>query len=237
MQRFKQLNRSQSIEFGNIEGQTAVVNQTMTTLSLDNSLTTVIIIFTVQPEQQQELIEVIKEFLATVKTQPGFVSANLHKSTDGVKVANYAQWSSRSAFEAFRNDREVQGKASKLFEFDTPDSHVYEIVASESKIGTPEIKEGEYIVHFAEFRMQPENQSKMVELAKEHLKPAMEQPGLISATFHRSLDGSRVINYGQWENQEAIAELVKKPGFSKDKPYWEGIAENEYHLYEVVYTT
>ena len=208
----------------------------MATLSLDNSLTTVIIIFQVKPEQQSELIEAIKEFLETVKTQPGFVSANLHKSIDGVKVANYAQWSSMDAFEAFRNNKEVQAKASKLFEFDTPDSHVYEIVTSESKVGTPQIKEGEYIVHVAEFMMQPENQPKMVELAKEHVKPAMKQPGLISATFHRSLDGTRVINYGHWENQEAIEELVKKPGFSKEKPYWDGVADNEYHLYEVVHT-
>lgn len=208
----------------------------MATLSIDNSLTTVIIIFTVKSEQQQELLGVIKEFLETVKTLPGFVSASLHKSIDGVKIVNYAQWSSRDDFESFINNQEVKAKASKLFEFDPPDSHVYEIVTSESKVGTPEIKEGEYIVHFAEFRMQPENQPKMIELAKEHVKPAMEQPGLLSATFHRSLDGTRVINYGQWENPEAIEELVKKPGFSKDKPYWEGLAENEYHLYEVVHT-
>ncbi|HHP7231979.1 MAG TPA: antibiotic biosynthesis monooxygenase family protein [Xenococcaceae cyanobacterium] len=207
----------------------------MTTLSLDNKLTTVIIIFSVEPSQQDDLIAVIREFLETVKTQPGFVSANLHKSTDGVKVANYAQWASIQEFEAFRNNAAVQQKAEPLFTFGQPDSHVYEIVAAESKVGMPQIKEGEYVVHFAEFTMKPENQPKMVELAKEHLNPAMEQSGLISATFHRSLDGTRVINYGQWTNQEAIAELVKKPGFSKAAPYWEGIAENEYHLYEVVH--
>ena len=206
----------------------------MTTLSLDNSLTTVIIIFSVKPEQQQELIETIQEFLTTVKNQPGFVSANLHKSIDGVKVANYAQWESLEDFEAFRNNQEVQAKAEKLWSFDRPDSHVYEIVASESKVGTPTIETGKYFVHFAEFTMKPENQPKMVELASSHVKPAMEQPGLISATFHRSLDGTKVINYGHWENKEAIAELVKKPGFSKTSPYWEGIADNEYHLYEVV---
>ena len=208
----------------------------MTTLSLDNSLTTVIIIFTIKPEQQQELIDTIKEFLETVQTQPGFIAANLHQSTDGLKVANYAQWSSMETFTAFRNNEAVQAKAAKLFEFDTPDSHVYEIVTSESKVGTPKINKGEYITHFAEFRMQPENQPQMVELAKEHIKPAMAQPGLISATFHRSLDGTRVINYGQWQDEKAIAELVKQPGFGKEKPYWDGIAENEYHLYEVVYT-
>lgn len=208
----------------------------MATLALDNSLTTVMVIFTVKLEQQQELIEAIKEFLETVKTQPGFVSANLHKSIDGVKVVNYAQWSSRSAYESFVNNDEVQSKAGKLREFTPPDSHVYEIATSESKVGTPEIKEGEYIVHVAEFSMPAENQPRLVELAKEHVKSAMEQPGLISATFHRSLDGTRVINYGQWENKEAIEELQKQPGFSKDKPYWEGLADNLYHLYEVVNT-
>ncbi|MEL7417758.1 MAG: antibiotic biosynthesis monooxygenase family protein [Cyanobacteria bacterium J06555_3] len=208
----------------------------MTTLALDNSLITVIIIFRVKPEQQQDLIGVIKEFLETVKTQPGFVAANLHRSIDGVKVVNYAQWADLEAFQAFRGNSEVQAKAAKLFEFDTPDSHIYEIVASESKVGTPQITAGEYITHFAEFSMSESDQPRMIELAKEHLKPAMEQSGLVSATFHRSLDGTRVINYGQWENQEAIAELTKKPGFSSDKPYWEGIADNEYHLYEVVHT-
>ena len=208
----------------------------MATLSLDNSLTSVMIIFTVKPEQQQELIDTIKEFLKTVQTLPGFVSASLHKSIDGVKVVNYAQWSSMDDFESFINNQEVKAKASKLFEFDPPDTHVYEIVTSESKVGTPQIKEGEYIVHVAEFSMQPENQPKMVELAKEHVKSAMEQSGLISATFHRSLDGTRVINYGQWANKEAIEELTKQPGFGKDKPYWEGLADNEYHLYEVVHT-
>lgn len=218
----------------------------MAILSLDNSLTIVIIIFTVKPEQQQELIDILQEFLNVLKSYPGFVSANLHKSLDGVKVANYAQWESVEAFEAFINDAVIFEKfiqnasnkveATKLFEFDPPDSHVYEIVASESKVGTPEIKAGEYIVHFAEFSMQPENQPRMVELAKEHLKLAMAQAGLVSATFHRSLDGTRVINYGQWTDSQGIEELVKEPSFSKDEPYWQGVADNQYHLYQVVYT-
>lgn len=48
--------------------------------------------------------------------------------------------------------------------------------------------------------------------------PAMEQPGLLSATFHRSLDGTRVINYGHWENAEAIEALQKQPGLVKKNP-------------------
>jgi quinol monooxygenase YgiN len=109
-------------------------------------------------------------------------------------------------------------------------------VISESKEGTPKIRQGQYITHFAEFQLQPENQPRLIELAKENIGKAMELPGLISANFHRSLDGTRVINYGQWVDRETIENLKKQPGFGGDSPYWEGIAENEHHLYEVVLT-
>ncbi len=208
----------------------------MATIATKNEVITVIVIFSVESERQQELIDVIAEFLETVKQQPGFVSANIHKSIDGVKVANYAQWQSQADYNNFVNNTEVQEKAAKLREFNPPDIHIYEVVVSESKEGTPQIKQGQYITHFAEFRMPAENQPRMIELAKENVVKAMELPGLISANFHRSLDGTRVINYGQWLDREAIEKLKKQPGFGGKTEYWSGVAENEHHLYEVVLT-
>ena len=35
-----------------------------------------------------------------MKNMPGFISASIHKSFDGHKVINYAQWRSREDFEA-----------------------------------------------------------------------------------------------------------------------------------------
>jgi quinol monooxygenase YgiN len=204
----------------------------MPSIATNNELATVIIIFKVEAEKQQELIDTIADFLNTVKQQPGFVSANIHKSIDGVKVANYAQWKTKQEFENFLNNPEVQEKSAKIRKYN-PDSHVYEVVISESKEGIPQI-EKKYIYHFAEFRMQPENQPRMIELAKENVGKAMKLPGLVSANFHRSLDGTRVINYGQWSNKEAIENLKKQPGFGSESPYWEGIADNEHHLYELV---
>ncbi|MGB3511625.1 MAG: antibiotic biosynthesis monooxygenase [Microcoleaceae cyanobacterium] len=208
----------------------------MAIIATNNEVITVIIIFTVQPDRQQELINSIAEFLETVKQQPGFVSANIHKSIDGVKVANYAQWQSQTDYENFIHNTELQAKAAKSREFNPSDSHIYELVISESKEDIPKIIQGQYITHFAEFRMLPENQPRMLELAKENVQKAMNLPGLISANFHRSLDGTRVINYGQWSNSEAIENLKKQPGFGKYSSYWSGIAENEHHLYEVVLT-
>ena len=207
----------------------------MPTLATNNELATVIVIFSIKPEQQQELLDAIAKFLEEVKQQPGFVSASLHKSIDGLKVANYAQWQSKEDYENFLNNSEIRQKASKIEAY-KPDSHVYEVVVSDSKEGTPKITKGGYIAHFAEFRMPPENQPRMIELAKENLPKAMKLPGLVNATFHRSLDGTRVINYGQWSNPEAIENLKKQPGFGGDTPYWEGVAENEHHLYEVAFT-
>ena len=208
----------------------------MATVATNNEVITVIAIFTVEPDRQQELIDVIAEFTETVKQQPGFISTNIHKSIDGVKVANYAQWQSQADYQNFVNNIEVQKKASKFKEFNSPDIHIYEVAISESKEGTPKIKQGQYITHFAEFRMPPENQPRMMELAKENVGKAMELPGLISANFHRSLDGTRVINYGQWLDRETIENLKKQPGFGGESEYWSGIAENEHHLYEVILT-
>lgn len=206
----------------------------MAILDLENHLVTVIILFKVKAGQQIGVNEKVKQLLEIAKHQPGFVSANIHRSLDGLKIANYAQWENEAALDTFRNLPETQALAVPLQDLvEDIDSHLYEIVASESKVGVPQIKAGEYFVHFAEFRMLAENQPRMVELAKEHVGPAMSLEGLVSANFHRSLDGERVINYGQWKNEEAIMKLTQRPGFGKEDGYWTGLAENEFHLYEV----
>ena len=208
----------------------------MPTLSLDNQAIAVISLYPVLAEQQSLVIDTLREAVSDYQQAAGYVSTSLHKSLDGVKVAEYAQWQSQADFERFMLSGAGQMLTGKLAAVSEPDQHVYEIVVSESRVGPPAIRAGEYIVHFAEFRMVPDNQPRMVALAKEHVGPAMQFEGLISANFHRSLDGLRVINYGQWRDRDTIEELRKQPGFSSEQPYWEGLAENQYHLYEVVFT-
>ena len=65
----------------------------MTTIVEKKPVCTLINVFTVKPERQQELLDVLTEATEEViKHLPGFISANFHKSVDGVRVANYAQW-------------------------------------------------------------------------------------------------------------------------------------------------
>ena len=43
-----------------------------------------------------------------MRHQPGFRSANIHLSTDGTRVVNYAQWDSAEAFHAMLADPTTQ---------------------------------------------------------------------------------------------------------------------------------
>jgi quinol monooxygenase YgiN len=205
----------------------------MPTIDPNNNVITPIIIFSVAPDQQQFLFDTIMNFLVDVKQQPGFISASLHKSIDGQKVVNYAQWRSLADYQAFTQNAALQTKAAPLLGFH-PDSHVYEIVISESKIGVPTISEGG-LCHIAEFRMKPENQSRLVELERENVGIAMEHPDLLSATFHRSLDGTRTVNYGQWQSFDRFDLLLNEVKYKPVREYWKELAENEFHLYEVIH--
>jgi heme-degrading monooxygenase HmoA len=102
---------------------------TMTTITTDKNLVTLINIFTVTPENQQRLVDLlIGATQHTMRKQPGYISANIHKSLDGTRVTNYAQWRSREDFETMRNNPEAAAhmrEASKLAISFEP--HLYEV--------------------------------------------------------------------------------------------------------------
>jgi quinol monooxygenase YgiN len=77
----------------------------MTRISAQSGLITLINVFTVEPAKQRRLIELLTEATdGSVRRAPGFVSASLHRSTDGTKVTMYAQWLSLDHYQAMRRD-------------------------------------------------------------------------------------------------------------------------------------
>lgn len=208
----------------------------MPAIAKNNDVTTVIVIFAVEPEKQQELVDTIIEFLeTTVKRQPGFVSSSIHKSIDGVRVMNYAQWKTQEDYQTFVKNAEVQAQGKKLSQFQIHESHIYEVAISKPDDANLKITKGG-LIHLAEFRVAPENQMRLVELEKEYVGVGLQNPGLLSANFHRSLDGVHRVNYGQWRSFTDFEELLKDPKYKPLSEYWQGIAENQFHLYEVIYT-
>ncbi|MGZ3754440.1 MAG: antibiotic biosynthesis monooxygenase family protein [Mucilaginibacter sp.] len=95
--------------------------------------------------------------------------------------------------------------------------------------------ENNYLTLINVFKVDPSNQLQLVDL----LIMATEQSvtkitGFISASLHRSLDGTKVTMYAQWRSLEDYHNMRKNPTAS---PYLEqalNIAKFEPGMYEVV---
>jgi quinol monooxygenase YgiN len=64
----------------------------------------------------------------TMRHLPGFVSANIHRSLDGKRVANYAQWRSAADFQAMLANPAVVPHMQKCRELATYDANLYDVV-------------------------------------------------------------------------------------------------------------
>lgn len=82
----------------------------MTTIDNAHQYCTLINVFTVAPEKQLELVELLEEGTQKAMSKlPGFISANLHLSDDQKTVTNYAQWTTLQDYQnALKNLEAVQ---------------------------------------------------------------------------------------------------------------------------------
>lgn len=102
----------------------------MTTIEADQDAVTLVNTFTVEPDDQQKLVDLL--VAATEETMtavPGFVSANIHRSLDGERIVNYAQWESVEQFEAMLEDVDAAAHMDEARNLATNDAHLYEVVS------------------------------------------------------------------------------------------------------------
>jgi quinol monooxygenase YgiN len=96
----------------------------------DAPVVTLINVFTVDPVDQQRLVELWQRATDDVMRHlPGFVSANVHRSLDGTKVVNYAQWESQEAFTAMLQNPDARPYLTELSEIGTPAPVLCEVVS------------------------------------------------------------------------------------------------------------
>jgi quinol monooxygenase YgiN len=75
----------------------------MITISANNHLVTIINVFSVDPANQSQLMQLLRRATeGSVAQAQGFVSASLHRSIDGTKVTMYAQWRTVEDYQAMR---------------------------------------------------------------------------------------------------------------------------------------
>ena len=90
----------------------------MTTIRRDSPYATLINVFIVEPDNAAELTSLLASATEDVmQHQPGFLSANIHLSSDRTRVVNYAQWRSAEHHRAMLSDdtaREHMATAAAL---------------------------------------------------------------------------------------------------------------------------
>jgi antibiotic biosynthesis monooxygenase (ABM) superfamily enzyme len=66
------------------------------------------------------------------------------------------------------------------------------------------------------FSVAPENQDRLLEAWQRSTDEVIRHlPGFVSANIHASLDGTKVINYAQWESQESFRSMLTDPAASE----------------------
>jgi heme-degrading monooxygenase HmoA len=78
-------------------------------------------------------------------------------------------------------------------------------------------------------------QAEALSVMSERARFMARQPGFVSISLHRSLDGRRIVNYIQWQNRDLLQAAHKSPEFRKEWGHFDQVTDEiDPHLYEVV---
>ena len=81
---------------------------------------------------------------------------------------------------------------------------------------------------------EPGKQADALSLMIERARFMARQPGFVSISLHRSLDGSRIVNYVQWQNRELLHAAHHSPEFRAEWRHFDELTrEIEPQLYDV----
>ena len=83
---------------------------------------------------------------------------------------------------------------------------------------------------------EPGKEAEALSVMKDRAKFMAAQPGFVSISLHRSLDGRRIVNYVQWKNRDLLQAAHQSPKFRKECTHFDRITEDiDPHLYEVAH--
>jgi quinol monooxygenase YgiN len=86
-----------------------------------------------RPDNQNEVLSLMKERARFMAQQPGFVSVSLHRSEDGSHVVNYVQWTDKERLKAAHHAPEFRKKWPKFGELvQDAEPALYDVVQIEA---------------------------------------------------------------------------------------------------------
>lgn len=81
---------------------------------------------------------------------------------------------------------------------------------------------------------EPDKQAEALSVMTERARFMARQPGFISISLHRSLDGRRIVNYVQWQNRDLLRSAHQSPDFRKEWSHFDQLTDEiDPNLYEV----
>ena len=81
---------------------------------------------------------------------------------------------------------------------------------------------------------EPDKQDQALLLMSERARFMARQPGFVSISLHRSLDGRHIVNYVQWKSRDLLEAAHKSPEFRKEWNQFDRLTgEIDPQLYEV----
>ncbi|WFU72221.1 antibiotic biosynthesis monooxygenase family protein [Bradyrhizobium sp. CB2312] len=99
------------------------------TIRIGSDIATLVNVFTVDPDNQQKLVQLLKEGTETFfSKQPGFISSSVHASKEGRRAINYSQWRSAGDIENFRGDPRFAPYIQKLAALSKAETILCEVV-------------------------------------------------------------------------------------------------------------
>ena len=105
----------------------------MSEIRPNNGICTQITTVKLSPDNQDEVLNLMKERAHFMATQPGFVSVNLHRSKDGSHVVNYVQWTNADRLAAAHHSAEFRKKWPRFGELvKEADPCLYDVVHVEA---------------------------------------------------------------------------------------------------------
>jgi hypothetical protein len=103
----------------------------MTEISERRRIATFINTFSTRPRDQQRLVDlIVKAHRELIRHRPGYLSGNVHRSTDGYQVVDYTQWVRREDFEAMVRDPAAAPHFAPIGELTQGRQCAYDVVYS-----------------------------------------------------------------------------------------------------------
>lgn len=168
------------------------------------------------PERQRATVDAIaRAWQSRPWPHEGLLSASVYAGTDGDTLMHYSQWVDHDAYDEFvrtaRPDRNAEIDAA-VPGIERVALYKYELYRSTGPAGESR-QPGAIVAVNVEFDgPDRRRQRDWVDAVFEALAADEPRPGGIGAHFHTSIDGTRVLNYAEWESEQAHVEALAAPG-------------------------